>query len=102
VIGLSRRMFLKRGSVAVAMAGVATSMPLLSEVASGPPASEAASTAASASAASADVPAGFQMTEELVAHVRDLGTGEINVFFGERQVVLKDPGLARALFQATR
>ena len=42
------------------------------------------------------------MTEDLVAHVRDLGTGEINLFVGERQIVLNDPGLARALFQATR
>jgi hypothetical protein len=95
VIGLSRRMFLKRGSVAVAMAGVATSMPLLSEVVTGPPASDAAATAS-------DIPAGYQMTEEIVAHVRDLGTGEINLFFGQQHVVLNDPGLARALFHATR
>ena len=42
------------------------------------------------------------MTEALVAHVRDLGSGEIHLFVGERQVVIKDPALARALFQATR
>ena len=92
---LSRRMFLKQGSVAVAMAGVATSMPLLSEAAAGPPASEA-TTAAS------EIPEGFQLTEALVAHVRDLASGDIHLFVGERQVVLKDPGLARAIFHATR
>ena len=95
MMGLSRRMFLTRGSLAVAMAGVATSMPLLSEVASGPPASEAASTA-SESAAS------LQMGESLVAHVRDLGTGEMHLFVGERQIVVNDPALARALLHATR
>jgi hypothetical protein len=95
MIGLSRRMFLKRGSVAVAMAGVATSMPLLSEVVTGPPGTEAATTAS-------EVPEGFQAAEALVAHVKDVGTGEINLFVGERQIVLKDPGLARAIFRATR
>jgi hypothetical protein len=88
-------MFLKRGSMAVALAGVATSMPLLSEVASGPAASEAAATASEA-------PEGLQMSEAVVAHVRDLGTGDIHLFVGERQIVLNDPSLARALVQATR
>jgi hypothetical protein len=95
MLGLSRRMFLKRGSMAVALAGVATSMPLLSEVASGPGASEAATTASEASE-------GFQMSEAVVAHVRDLGSGDIHLFVGERQIVLNDPSLARALVQATR
>jgi hypothetical protein len=95
MMGLSRRMFLKRGSMAVAMAGVATSMPLLSEVAAGPPGSEAATTAS-------EIPEGFQVGEALVAHVKDLGTGEINLFVGQRQIQLKDPGLARAIFRATR
>ena len=98
-MGLSRRMFLTRGSMAVAMAGVASSLPLLAEVGSGPPASEAASEVA---ATASELPEGSQMAEDLVAHVRDLGTGEINLFFGERQITLNDPGLARALFQATR
>ncbi|MDQ1428625.1 MAG: hypothetical protein QOK39_2101 [Acidimicrobiaceae bacterium] len=95
MIGFSRRMFLKRGSMAVAMAGVATSMPLLTEVATSPPASEAAATGA-------EIPGEFQMSEALVAHVRDVGSGEMHLFVGERQVVVNDPALARALFRATR
>jgi hypothetical protein len=95
MMGLSRRMFLKRGSLAVAMAGVASSMPLLSEVAAGPPGSEAATTAA-------EVPEGLQMSESVVAHVRDLSSGQINLFVGERQIVLNDPALARAIVRATR
>jgi hypothetical protein len=31
-----------------------------------------------------------------------VGTGEINRYVGERQIVLNDVGLARALFPATR
>jgi len=95
MIGLSRRLFLKRGSLAVAMAGVATSMPLLSEVAAGPPASDAATSAA-------EIPEGFQVSESVVAHVRDLSSGEINLFVGERQIVLNDPALAHAIIRATR
>jgi hypothetical protein len=98
MMGLSRRLFLQRGSMAVAMAGVASSMPLLSEVATSPAGSEAASAATTAS----ETPAGSQITEAVVAHVRDLGTGEMHLFVGERQIVLKDPGLARAIVQATR
>ena len=45
---------------------------------------------------------GAAMTEPLVAHVRDLATGEIGVFSGTREIVLHDPGLASRLFQASR
>jgi hypothetical protein len=72
---------------------------LLSEVVQGPAASEAATTATNAAS---ELPEGAQMTEDLVAHVRDLNTGEINLYIGERQIVLNDPNLARALYQATR
>jgi len=99
MMAVSRRMFLKQGSMAVAVAGMASSLPLLAEVGSGAPASEAGSEATSAAS---EIPEGFQMTDNLVAHVRDLGTGEINLFFGEHQITVNDPGLARALFQATR
>jgi hypothetical protein len=87
--GLSRRMFLKRGSIAVAMAGMATS-PLLTGATS-----EATTEAAA-------LPEGAQLTEPVVAHLRDLTTGEINVFVGSRQVVVNDPKLAHALFRASR
>jgi hypothetical protein len=70
-------------------------MPLLTEVATSPPASEAAATGA-------EIPGEFQMSEALVAHVRDVGSGEMHLFVGERQVVVNDPALARALFRATR
>jgi hypothetical protein len=42
------------------------------------------------------------LTQDLVAHVRDVGTGEINLYTGERPIVLNDSGRAGAVFQATR
>jgi hypothetical protein len=87
-------MFLKRGSIAVAMAGLATSTPLLTEATTEPSAVDAGLTGA--------LPEGAQLTEPVVAHLRDLGTGEINLFVGSRQVVLNDPKLAHALFRASR
>jgi hypothetical protein len=92
--GFSRRIFLKRGSIAVAMAGLATSTPLLTEATTQSPAVDAGVTNA--------LPEGAQLTEPVVAHLRDLSSGEINLFVGNRQVVLNDPSLAHAIFRATR
>jgi hypothetical protein len=41
------------------------------------------------------------MDEPLVAHVRDLATGEIGLFSGTREIVFHDPSLAARLFRAT-
>ena len=40
--------------------------------------------------------------EPLVAHVRDLSTGEIGIFNGTREVVFNDPQLAARLFRAAQ
>ena len=90
-----RRVFLTRGSIAVAAAGVATAMPGL---ASGLVAAEQEAPEASA-AVEGEAPT---MTEPLVAHVRDLATGEIGLFSGTQEVVFHDPALAARLFHATR
>jgi hypothetical protein len=92
---LSRRMFLKRGSVAVALAGAASSLPVLpvlSEVGDSGP----------ASSAPAELPDGADLAEPLIAHVRDLGRGEISLFVGEREVIVRDPSLATRIFHASR
>lgn len=63
--------------------------------------------------ASAQVPAGAQATEAalpkgvsletpLVAHVKDLATGEIGVYFGTNEVTFTDRGLAARLFHVTQ
>jgi hypothetical protein len=89
---LSRRTFLKRGSVAVALAGAASSLPVLSEVGDG----------GQAATAPAELPEGANLAEPLIAHVRDLGRGEISVFVGEREVIVRDPNLATRIFHASR
>ena len=90
-----RRVFLTRGSIAVAAAGVATAMPGLASglMAAEEEAPEAAAVVEGEAAT---------MTEPLVAHVRDLATGEIGLFSGTQEVVFHDPTLAARLFHASR
>ncbi len=90
-----RRVFLTRGSMAVAAAGVMTAVPGFAAglVAAEEEAPEAVSVVEGEAAV---------MTEPLVAHVRDLATGEIGLFSGTQEVVFHDPGLAARLFHASR
>jgi hypothetical protein len=41
-------------------------------------------------------------TEPLVAHIRDLSTGEISLLSGEKEFVIHDRQLAQSLFKATQ
>jgi hypothetical protein len=90
-----RRVFLTRGSIAVAAAGVVSATPGLAS--SLVVAEEEAPEVESVLEGDAAV-----MTEPLVAHVRDLATGEIGLFSGTDEIVFHDPNLAARLFNATR
>ena len=88
---MDRRSFLARGSMMVAAAGAVAAVPgVADELVAG-----------ETDVAAIEGEAGA-LTEPLVAHVRDLATGEIGVFTGTREVVLRDPGLASRLFHASR
>ena len=92
--GLSRRLFLRTGSLTVAAAGLLSaaggSLPLLlSEVA--PDAPEAEGTAADITA-----------TEPIVVQLRDLATGDMSVYVGEQEIRYRDAALASRIAQATR
>lgn len=93
--GLSRRSFLTRGSLVVAAGGVVGAVPglgsLLQVGEAEAPEVEGAATDAEI-AASNDAP--------LVAHIKDLQTGEISLYQGENHVVYKNPALAARLFRA--
>lgn len=93
---VSRRAFLTRSSAAVAAAGLASALPALpaamSSVSAEAPAVDDTVTAADAELAESAGP--------LIAHVRDLSTGEIGLFNGTREVVTRDPQLALRLFRA--
>ncbi len=97
--GFTRRTFLKSTSAAaVAAGGLAT--PVF------PAAVGALETSAPADTAAADQAAAepgiADLGEPLIAHVRDLATGEIGLFTGTREVTVLDPSLAARLARAIR
>lgn len=98
---LSRRNFLKRGSVAVAGAGMLAAVPMSTLF---PEIMGSADVAAPAvtDAGAADLAGGGQVGETLIAHIRNLGTGEIGVMQGTTEVVIHDPQMAARIAQAMR
>jgi len=96
----SRRVFLRRGTATGAFVALIGSVPGLSGL--------AATAASDAPAAEPDMAtvegevADMSLTQPLLAHVKDVGSGEISLFQGEREVILRDPALARRLFSALR
>ena len=89
--GLSRRVFIRRGVVGAAAVSVAgPALPALVGTVAG----EAPEAEDGATEISAAVP--------LVARIRDVASGEIDLFLGERQVTYHDPELAARLLRATR
>ena len=99
-MAINRRTFLIRGSGVLAAAGAATAIPAFLPGLAGTGAAEPR-----AGSAPSIAPAGLSdvtMTEPLVAHVRDLSTGEIGLLSGEKEFVIHDRHLARSLFKATQ
>lgn len=94
---VSRRSFLRGGSLTVMAAGVVSAVPGLSSLLT-----TAATDAPSADGAAAGVVDGSSLGSELVAHVRDFGSGEIAVYHGTEEFVFHDLGMAAQLFRATR
>ncbi|MGD0310880.1 MAG: twin-arginine translocation signal domain-containing protein [Acidimicrobiales bacterium] len=96
--GFSRRSFLKTGSAAVVAVGAISSLPGLPALVGGVEAQGPADVdAAEAAVTDAESAA---LSEPLVAHVRDLATGEIGLFSGTREITLLDPQLAARLARA--
>jgi hypothetical protein len=55
-----------------------------------------------APAAESEVGEGVTLTEPLVAQVKNLQTGEVSLFSGEREINILDKGLAARLFNAAK
>jgi hypothetical protein len=89
---IDRRRFLKQSGVVVAAAGVASAVPL----------GASSLTKGRGDARRAAVPADATLDEPVVAHLRDLRTGEVALFKGHSEVLVKDKHLAALLFNATR
>jgi len=99
-MAINRRTFLIRGSGVLAAAGAATAVPAFL-----PALARADATEPRAGTASSIAMDGFPdtpMTEPLIAHIRDLSTGEIGLLSGEKEFVIHDRELARSLFKATQ
>jgi hypothetical protein len=96
--GLSRRNFLRRGTFTAAAIAVASSVPGISTLVATTTADAPAVDTGVSEAADDSGP----LTEPLVAQVKDLSTGEISLFQGEREVIVRSPALARSLISAAR
>lgn len=98
---LDRRSFLRRGTVAAAVTGLVASVPgasvLIGALESDGPAGETAS----ADSVGAEASAG-SLDEPLVAHIKDAEAGEISLFRGTREIVVRDSALASRLIRASR
>jgi hypothetical protein len=96
--GVSRRTFLRGTTLTAAAVGVAASVPglsgLLASGTASAPAVEESLIGADGETAS--------LSEPLVAHIKDVATGEISLFHGEQEVVIRDPSLARRLATSAR
>ena len=96
--GLSRRSFLTRSSMVLAVGGVAAAVPGLTTVLD---TAEVDAPEIGGAAGEGEAVAG-NLSGPLVAHVTDLRAGEISFYEGERQVVYKDTDLATRLYRASR
>jgi hypothetical protein len=94
----SRRTFLVRGSVTAAAAGLAVALPGMPAVLS---TAETEAPEATGEATAVTEEAGI-LSQPLVAHVKDLSTGEMALFMGDSEVTFRDPQLANRLFRAAR
>jgi hypothetical protein len=89
---LGRRGFLKQTSVSVATLGVLASVPALTTESDVP---EVAGTDLSQLSTAV-------VNEPMVAHIRDLASGEIALLVGEQEIIYRDPQLVMRLLQAVR
>ena len=85
---VTRRRFLVHGSIGAALAGALAALPGVG--------------AALKLAAVARGGTGASAAEPLIAHVRDLSTGEISLMVGERHVIQRDAELAARLYEAAQ
>jgi hypothetical protein len=96
---LSRRGAVKTAAgVAAAGAVLAASARTPAEAAAAPSGAVAGPDAQAAQGAAATITAG----ESLVVHVRDVQTGELNFYVGEREVTVYDRALAARLANAAK
>ena len=89
----NRRDFLKHASVAAAVAGAAVAAPVTI--------ADAASALANDKKEPA-LPSGAKVDRHIVAHLRDVQTGGVAIYSGDRAVTVTGKRLAALLYRASR
>jgi len=92
---LSRRGLLRNGSLAVVGVGLVGAVP----AGLAAKASDASAVDHSPASESPALPTGASLDGPLVAHVKDLSSGEIGVYMGTSEVTFRDPHLAAKLYR---
>jgi hypothetical protein len=99
--GFSRRVFLKGSTAAIVAAGAIASVPGLPAVVGLAETQGPADTGAAESAVAETETMG-SVSEPIVAHIRDLASGEIGLFSGTGEITVHDPALAASILRAMR
>jgi hypothetical protein len=86
----NRRDFLKQASATAAVVGVAAAVPL-----------SVVESAAAAETKAPSVPAGARVDRHVVAHLRNVHTGEVAIYAGDREITVNDKRLAALLYRAS-
>ena len=94
----SRRTFMRTGAIGAVAAGMISAIPGLSGLLGG---ASAAAPELSGVASEAET-AAPGMSGPIIAHVTDAATGDLNLYFGEREVAWRDPVLVQHLLRAAR
>jgi hypothetical protein len=92
---VSRRGLLRNGSLAVVGVGLVGAVP----AGLAAKASDASAVDHSPASESPALPTGASLDGPLVAHVKDLSSGEIGVYMGTSEVTFRDPHLAGKLYR---
>jgi hypothetical protein len=103
---MTRRGFLRTGSIGVVAAGVVGSVPglssLLTSSAADAPEVQGAASAAVESGAPAAEGEAAGVAQSVSAQVSNVSTGEMRIFVGNQTLRIQDSDLARRLSQAAR
>ena len=95
---VSRRGLLRNGSLAVVGVGLVGAVP--AGLAPKAPDASAADRSPATASENAALLTDASLDGPLVAHVKDLSTGEIGVYMGTSEVTFRDPHLAAKLYRA--
>jgi hypothetical protein len=97
----SRRVFLKGGGAAIVAAGAISAIPGLPALV-GVADTQGPADLGAAESAAADTSSVGTLSEPIVAHIRDLASGEVGLFSGTDEITVHDPQLAASILRAMK